>query len=62
MEPGGVDEHVRRVLDAVRCSHAVGRDALDRLRDQLHVVALEGAIPGAVVDQEALATRRVFRD
>ena len=62
MEAGGVDEDVGRVALAVDGDHGVGLDVVDGGADQIDVVPGEGAEPGPVVLQGALAGGRVVGD
>ena len=60
VEAGRHDQHVELVQRAVGRAHAVGPDPVDRLDDDLDVVALDGAVE-AGRDDRTLAERAVAR-
>ena len=60
-EPGAVDDHVRRAGGGTGRDHAAGRDALDRVGDELDVAAGQRGVP-VVREQHPLAAHHVAGD
>ena len=61
LEPGAVDDHVRRAAGAVGRDHTTGHDALDRVGDELNVRPGQRRVP-VVREQHPLAAHHVVGD